>query len=131
MVAAALHDDEGRWLMHRRPAGKQHGGLWEFPGGKVEFGENPRQALVREIREELGVTLAEEDVRPAFFAEEGAQRGRDPIVLMLYTCRWPGDRAVALEGGVVEWFAPACIAALDKPPLDVALAAALFEKLAV
>ena len=57
VVALALRDGKGRWLMHRRPADKHHGGLWEFPGGKVETGETPRNALVREIEEELGLVI--------------------------------------------------------------------------
>ncbi len=130
-MAVALHDGEGCWLMHRRPPGKHHAGLWEFPGGKVEPGENPRQALVREIGEELGVALSEKALRPAGFAEEAGERGRPPIVMMLYTCPWSDRRVTAREGGAVDWFHPAQILGLDKPPLDVALAGDLFGKLSV
>ena len=62
VVALALRDGKGRWLMHRRPADKHHGGLWEFPGGKVETGETPRNALVRETEEELGHGQSRDDV---------------------------------------------------------------------
>ncbi|MFA6220209.1 MAG: NUDIX domain-containing protein [Erythrobacter sp.] len=128
VVALALADGNGRWLMHRRPAGKQHAGLWEFPGGKVERGEVPVIALVREIREELGLELDAGALDPAGFAQGPVPGGTDQIVILLYTARWCGARVAALEGGEVAWFAPAEIARLDKPPLDIALARGLFEK---
>ena len=128
MVALALHDDSGRWLMHRRPQGKHHGGLWEFPGGKVEPDESPAQALVREIEEELGLVLDESGLTPATFAQEAPGSRDRPIVILLYTCAWNGLPVRALEGGAIDWFTPAGIAALDKPPLDIALACCLFEK---
>ncbi len=128
MVALALHDREGRWLMHRRPAHKHHGGLWEFPGGKVESGENPRQALFREIREELGLDLSGNAIVPAGFAEETAMEDRNPIVIMLYTSAWDGSQVAALEGGETGWFTPDQIAHLAKPPLDIELSERLFEK---
>jgi 8-oxo-dGTP diphosphatase len=68
VVAAAMIDGLGRVLLQRRPEGKQHGGLWEFPGGKVEAGEGPVQALIREIDEELGVALSAADITPLSFA---------------------------------------------------------------
>ncbi|MFW2351389.1 NUDIX domain-containing protein [Qipengyuania sp.] len=114
--------------MHRRPPGKHHAGLWEFPGGKVDAGETPREALIREICEELGVTLAGEALSPAGFAEETWAEGRAPIVIMLYSSTWDGSAVAALEGGEIGWFTPEEVAALDKPPLDVALAGSLFEK---
>ena len=129
VVALALADGEGRWLMHRRPAHKHHGGLWEFPGGKVETGENPRDALVREIEEELGLALAADSLHPAGFAEEfDVPQGRSAIVIMLYKSAWDGRPVAALEGGEVAWYTPAEVGALDKPPLDVELARGLFEK---
>ncbi|WP_282099816.1 (deoxy)nucleoside triphosphate pyrophosphohydrolase [Qipengyuania mesophila] len=128
VVALALADGEGRWLMHRRPPGKHHAGLWEFPGGKVDAGETPREALIREIREELGLALAVEGLSPAGFAEETRAEARAPIVIMLYTSVWNGSSLAALEGGEIGWFTAQEVARLDKPPLDVALAADLFEK---
>ena len=128
VVALALRDKEGRWLMHRRPAHKHHGGLWEFPGGKVEAAETPANALVREIREELGITIRVDDLQPAGFAQEASGTREAPIVILLYTCtRWEGE-VEALEGGQVDWFTPAMIPTLPKPPLDVALWAGLQEK---
>ena len=124
VVALALGDRAGRWLMHRRPAHKQHGGLWEFPGGKVEPGETPRAALVREIREELGIEIDPACLRPTAFADDGAAGA--PVIL-LYTCtRWRGPPPRALEGGVVDWCTPTEIGRLECPPLDRQLIAALF-----
>ena len=129
VVALALQDADGRWLMHRRPEGKHHGGLWEFPGGKVETGENPPSALVREIREELGIAIDPLGFEPVGFAQEAEDARAAPIVILLYTCReWDGVPQ-ALEGGAVGWFTPDEAGALDKPPLDIALAATLFEKM--
>ena len=129
MVALALQRTDGRWLMHRRPEEKHHGGLWEFPGGKVESGENPPSALAREIREELGIAIASSGLEPAGFAQEPAGARAAPIVILLYTCReWQGVPQ-ALEGGAVGWFTAAEVGDLDKPPLDIALAATLFEKM--
>ena len=128
MVALALHDGEGRWLMHRRPPDKHHGGLWEFPGGKVETGENPPSALVREIAEELGIAICAADLQPAGFAQEALADTAKPIVILLYTCtHWQGEPA-ALEGGEVAWFVPSEIPALAMPPLDRQLVAGLFDK---
>ena len=130
MVALALKGADGRWLMHKRPEGKHHAGLWEFPGGKVESGENPPLALVREIREELGITLEAASLVPSGFAQEDQDARAAPIVILLYTCtRWRGEPQ-ALEGGEVGWFSAGEIGELDKPPLDIALATSLFAKMA-
>ena len=128
VVALALHDDRGRWLMHRRPLHKHHGGLWEFPGGKVETGERPREALVREIQEELGLSLAPHAVQPVAFAEENETGSAKPIVIMLYSSAWDGSPVAALEGGEIAWFKPHAIDLLPKPPLDIELSRRLFEK---
>ncbi|MBD3730176.1 MAG: (deoxy)nucleoside triphosphate pyrophosphohydrolase [Sphingomonadales bacterium] len=127
VVAAAIADGQGRWLMQQRPLGKHHGGLWEFPGGKVEIGETARLALVREIAEELGLTLDPEALQPVASADGPAADGLRRLVILLYTSRvWEG-MPQALEGGDWGWFDPDAIAALDKPPLDRALAAQLFR----
>jgi 8-oxo-dGTP diphosphatase len=124
VVAAALIDPAGQVCLQRRPEGKAHGGLWEFPGGKVERGESPAGALVREIAEELGIALAEADLRPCGFA------GDDRVVILLYACRrWVGV-AQALEGGALGWFAPAELAVRPMPPLDYPLARAVTDLIA-
>ena len=128
VAALALSDGNGRWLMHKRPIGKHHGGLWEFPGGKVEAGETPRNALIREISEELGLALDPAACMPACFAEGKGATGPGEIVIMLYTAEWDGSPVAALEGGEVDWFAVPEIARLAKPPLDVALVQGLFAK---
>ena len=118
VVALSLRDQSGRLLMQKRPADKRHGGLWEFPGGKVETGENPRAALVREIAEELGIGIDAEALEPALFADE-ADAGR--LVLILYTCSsWRGE-IVAHEGQESGWFTPGEAARLPMPPMDADL----------
>lgn len=129
VVAVALEGPDGRWLMHRRPAGKHHAGLWEFPGGKVENGEIPQLAIVREVAEELGIALDPGALHPATFAQGELDRDGREIVILLYTCdRWMGD-PVALEGGEIAWFTPADMAALAKPPLDRELVVRLFANM--
>nr|WP_137678622.1 (deoxy)nucleoside triphosphate pyrophosphohydrolase [Parerythrobacter lutipelagi] len=128
VVAIALNRSDGRWLMHRRPADKQHGGLWEFPGGKVEPGELPMDALAREIDEELAIGIEVGDLQPAAFAQTTEEATQPPIVILLYTCcRWTRD-PVPQERGDIGWFTPDEITLLDKPPLDIELARQLFAK---
>ena len=125
VVALALVDDDGRILMQRRPLRSEHGGLWEFPGGKVEPGEHPGGALVREIAEELGITLRESDLVPLTFAATTPDSSTRPLVLLLYTCSvWQGEPA-AEPGAILRWVLPEAFDTLDMPPLDVPLAAAL------
>ncbi|GMN01698.1 (deoxy)nucleoside triphosphate pyrophosphohydrolase [Erythrobacter sp. MTPC3] len=128
VVAGALCRSDGRWLMHRRPLTKQHGGLWEFPGGKVEASEKPVESLARELQEELGITVHAEQCAPVAFAEERGQADKKPIVILLYKVSiWDGD-PISLEGGGTGWFTPDEIRALDKPPLDCELTRSLFGK---
>ncbi len=125
VVALALLDGEGRVLIQRRPADRAHGGLWEFPGGKVEAGEGPATALVREIAEELSITIAAANLAPLTFAASPARESTRPLVLLLYTCRcWQGEPAPE-PGAELAWVYPATLGALAMPPLDVPLAAAL------
>ena len=129
VVAAAIGPDgDGRWLMHRRPEGKAHAGLWEFPGGKIDAGEGAREALVREIEEECGLSLDPETMCEAAFAADepgGGTRAR-PILLLLYHCPGWSGRPISREGGEWQWFAPHRIAQLEKPPLDRQLCARFF-----
>lgn len=119
VVAVALLREDGHILMQRRPEGKQHGGLWEFPGGKIDPGEGAGQAARREMIEELGVTLEAEALMPVSFAEN--RQGRH-VLLLLYAARvWDGTPQ-AMEGQHFEWIAPDALMALAMPPLDVPLA---------
>jgi len=128
VAALVLRRNDGRWLMHRRPPNKHHGGLWEFPGGKVEAGEMPDFALEREIREEIGIAIDRAHLDPSHFAQTAPADGRPGIVILLYTAsRWEGTPQ-SLEGGEVGWWTPDEIGALDKPPLDVTLCESLFSQ---
>lgn len=128
VVAAALRDRSGRLLMHRRPVHKQHGGLWEFPGGKVEAGESPRAALVREIEEEASLAISGETLEEAGFATGNPDGPDAAIVILLYTTRqWTGI-VEAREGGQFGWFAPKALEGLELAPLDVELARQLRYK---
>jgi 8-oxo-dGTP diphosphatase len=124
VVAVALLNDAGQVLMQRRRRGAEHGGLWEFPGGKVEVDETLGESLCREICEELGIALNPAALEPLTFATSPDQ----PHVILLYTCRyWTGEPA-CLEGEEIAWFAPEAVLSLDMPPLDVPLAQALLAR---
>jgi 8-oxo-dGTP diphosphatase len=127
VVAGALLRPDGRWLMHRRPPGKHHAGLWEFPGGKVEAHEMPLESLQRELAEELGIRCDAQACAPCGFAEGGADSAGRAFVILLYTVTgWDGEPA-ALEGGAIGWFTADEALALPKPPLDISLAQRLFQ----
>lgn len=116
VVAAALVDGEGRVLLQQRPVGKALAGLWEFPGGKLEPGESPEEALVRELREELDIMVTADALEPAGFATE-ALPGRH-LLLLLYVIRsWQGV-PVALEADGLTWCEPAAMGAWSMPPAD-------------
>jgi 8-oxo-dGTP diphosphatase len=125
VVAALIRDRQGRILLQRSLPHKHHAGLWEFPGGKVEAGETPRQGLAREIEEELGLTLEPGQMEPAGFAEEAGGERRPGIVLMLYSCQAWGVEPEGREGQEWGWFTPADAASLPLPPMDRALLSGL------
>lgn len=127
VVAAALFDREGRVLMQKRPLDKHHGGLWEFPGGKVESDETPENALVREIAEELAIELPAETLEPAGFAQRAGEGTVPPIVILLYTVReWQGSPRPCHEAEI-GWFTAPEAQELAKPPLDIALLSGLIR----
>ena len=119
IVAAALIDADGRVLVQQRPADKAMGGLWEFPGGKVEPGETPEAALIRELREELGIETQEACLAPACFASEPL--GGRHMILLLYVCRkWRGVPR-PLEAPALRWLRPVELHNLPMPPADAPL----------
>ena len=121
VVAGALVDHAGRILLQQRHADRQHGGLWEFPGGKVESGETAVAALIRELDEELGIDLAADGPQRLTAAADPASG----LVIILYTClEWTGDPR-CLDAQALGWFTPGEMARLAMPPLDRPLAAAL------
>ena len=122
VVAAGSIDADGRVMMQRRPAGKAHAGLWEFPGGKVEVGEAPSEALVRELREELGIVV---DVTSQCSIDFAAT---EHVILLLFACRcWQGDM-IASAADELRWAVPAYLAELPMPPLDVALVQRMLDQ---
>jgi 8-oxo-dGTP diphosphatase len=119
VVAAALATPDGRFLMQQRPAGKEHGGLWEFPGGKVEANETPEEALIRELREELDITVELADLYPVSFASRPAPRGRQLVLLLYRIGRWLGEPR-AIEAAGLCWGVPQALGQLAMPPGDAA-----------
>jgi 8-oxo-dGTP diphosphatase len=108
-------------LLQQALPNKPHGGLWEFPGGKVESHENPRVALRREIAEELGLTVDEGAMMPAGFADEAATETTPGVVLILYDCpAWRGQPQ-SCELQAWDWFTPVEAARLAMPPIDRSL----------
>jgi 8-oxo-dGTP diphosphatase len=128
VVAAAMIDGEGRILLQRRAEGRAMAGLWEFPGGKVEPGETPEAALVRELREELGIDASEAALEAGPFAS--ADNGGRHMLLLLYLCRrWQGT-PLALDADALLWARPVEMQTLAMPPADVPLVAMLEKLLA-
>jgi len=116
VVAAALVDADGRVLLQQRAPGKAMAGLWEFPGGKIEPGELPEAALLRELREELGIETDSACLAPAAFAS--ARIGERHMLLLLYICRkWRGTPA-PLDAVALKWVRPNEMVSLPMPPAD-------------
>jgi 8-oxo-dGTP diphosphatase len=121
--AVALIDSDGRVLLARRPEGKPLAGLWEFPGGKVHPGETPEAALIRELKEELGIDVAESCLAPFAFASHGYESFH--LLMPLYLCRrWDGA-VTAQEGQALAWVRPQKLADYPMPPADKPLVALL------
>lgn len=127
VAAAALIDGDGRVLLSQRPEGKENAGLWEFPGGKIDDGEGPEEALVRELHEELGIETYQSCLAPIAFA---SLRSQDVHLLMpLFACRkWRGSPR-PLEGQVLAWDRPGDLLKRDLAPADRPLAAQLRDML--
>ena len=127
VAAVALIDKDGRVLLARRPAHKAMGRLWEFPGGKVEAGERPEAALIRELKEELGIDVAESCLAPLTFASHAYDDFH--LLMPLYVCRrWQGHPA-GLEGQELTWVRPLKLRDYPMPPADLPLIPHLIDLL--
>jgi 8-oxo-dGTP diphosphatase len=127
VVAVALIDADGRVLIAQRPKGKQMAGLWEFPGGKVEPGERPEAALIRELKEELGIDVTEACLAPFVFASHAYESFH--LLMPLYLCRrWSGT-VTAHEHAALKWVRPNALADWPMPPADAPLVAWLRDLL--
>jgi 8-oxo-dGTP diphosphatase len=127
VAAVALVDADNRVLIARRPEGKPMAGLWEFPGGKVEAGERPEETLIRELAEELGITVQEACLAPLTFASHAYETFH--LLMPLYICRrWDG-LVQAREGQALKWVRPRQLRKHDMPPADEPLIPALIDLL--
>lgn len=125
VVAAALVDDDGRVLIAQRPEGKSLADLWEFPGGKVEDGETPEAAMIRELNEELGITVKQACLAPFVFASHTYENFH--LLMPLYLIRrWDGQ-PTALEHQAIKWVRPKDMRDYPMPPADDPLVAYLID----
>jgi 8-oxo-dGTP diphosphatase len=116
VAACVLIDATGRVLIARRPEGRAMAGLWEFPGGKLESGESPEEALARELREELGIDVSRACLAPFVFASHGYERFH--LLMPLFLCRrWQGS-PTPREGQTIRWVRPDELADYPFLPAD-------------
>jgi 8-oxo-dGTP diphosphatase len=116
VAACALIDPDGRVLLAERPPGKSMAGLWEFPGGKVEAGERPEETLIRELNEELGISVSEACLAPLTFASHCYADFH--LLMPLYVCRrWEGI-VMPREGQRLAWVKPKALRDYPMPPAD-------------
>jgi 8-oxo-dGTP diphosphatase len=127
VAAAALVDADGRVLLAERPEGKHLAGTWEFPGGKVQDGETPEAALIRELHEEIGIDVHESCLAPFTFASHAYAEFH--LLMPLYVCRkWQGI-VTPREGQRLQWVRPARLGDYPMPPADKPLVAMLRDLL--
>ena len=123
VAAVALFDKDGRVLIAKRPVGKSMAGLWEFPGGKVEAGETPERALIRELQEELAVDTFESCLAPFTFASHAYEDFH--LLMPFYVCRkWEG-KVTPVEAQALKWVMPMQLKEYPMPPADKPLVAML------
>ncbi|MBP6817678.1 (deoxy)nucleoside triphosphate pyrophosphohydrolase [Ferrovibrio sp. MS7] len=127
VVAVALVDADGRVLLTQRPPGKKLAGMWEFPGGKVEANETPEAALLRELREELGLDISAACLAPFTFASHSYDDFH--LLMPLYVCRRWAGQPEGREGQALKWVRPVKMSELPMPPADVPLVAMLRDLL--
>ena len=116
VVAAALVDADGRVLLAQRPKGKRLEGLWEFPGGKIDASERPEDALIRELREELGIAVKAPCLAPLTFASHAYDDFH--LLMPLYVCRKWGGFVQPLDGQTLKWVRAKHIRNYPMPPAD-------------
>jgi len=127
VAAVALVDSDGRVLLAQRPPGKHLAGMWEFPGGKVNAGESPEAALIRELAEELDIQTDAKCLAPFTFASHAYENFH--LLMPLYVCRvWQGI-ARPMEGQTLAWVRPAQLTDYEMPPADIPLIAMLRDLL--
>jgi 8-oxo-dGTP diphosphatase len=127
VVACALIDADNRVLIAQRPRGKQFADLWEFPGGKVDIGERPEAALIRELDEELGIAVKEACLAPLTFASHAYEDFH--LLMPLFVCRrWEG-LVVPREAQALKWVRARDLRQFPMPPADGPLVAPLIELL--
>lgn len=127
VAACALIDPDGRVLLAQRPPGKSMAGLWEFPGGKVEAGERLEEAVIRELHEELGISVQEACLAPFTFASHSYADFH--LLMPLYVCRrWDGSPQ-AREHSALKWVRPVDLPRYQMPPADLPLIAMLRDLL--
>ncbi len=127
VAACALVDPDGRVLIAKRPEGKSMAGLWEFPGGKVDQGETPEAALIRELGEELGIDVTEACLAPLTFASHAYETFH--LLMPLYVCRRWNGIVRAHEGQELAWVRPNRLRGYEMPPADMPLIAHLIDLL--
>ena len=127
VVAVALIDADDRVLIAQRPEGKALAGLWEFPGGKIDQGERPEAALIRELQEELGITVKEACLAPLTFASYAYPEFH--LLMPLYVCRRWGGFVQSREGQALKWVRARELRQYPMPPADEPLIPPLVELL--